>query len=115
VSELLDIRVIGAPEVAETAVARVSELLDLDRLHGPYPSRKSPGLARYYLTGRLHPAKPPALAGEVDRLKRQVTRLRAVLELLTACQHGQGLDCPACEPVPDLVHQALAGEAVRPA
>ena len=55
-SELLDVRVIGEPEVAETAVARVGELLDLDRLHGPYPSRKSPGLVRFYLTGRLDPA-----------------------------------------------------------
>ncbi len=87
-SELLDVRVIGAPEVADQAIARLRELLDLDRLHGPYPSRKTPGLARFYLTGRL---------------------------LLTACQHGQGLDCPDCEPVPDLVRQALGGEAVRPA
>src|SRR6266568_4887162 len=100
-SGLLDVRVIGAPEVAETAVARVGELLDLDRLHGPYPSRKTQGLARYYLTGRLRQAAPPALPGE--------------LELLTTCQHGHGLDCPRCEPVPDLVRQALAGEAVRPA
>ena len=114
-SELLDVRVIGAPEVAETAVARVGELLDLDRLHGPYPSRKTPGLVRFYLTGRLRRAALPALAGEVERLERQVARLRAALELLTACQHGQGPDCPRCEPVPDLVRQALTGEAVRPA
>jgi len=115
VSELLDVRVISAPEVAETAVARVGELLDLDRLHGPYPSRKTPGLVRFYLTGRLRQAAAPALAGEVDRLEREVARLRAALELLTACQHRQGLDCPDCEPVPDLVRQALQGEAVRPA
>jgi len=115
VSELLDVRVIGAPEVAETAVARVGELLDLDRLHGPYPSRKTQGLARYYLTGRLRQAAPPALPGELERLKREVAVLRAALELLTTCQHGHGLDCPRCEPVPDLVRQALAGEAVRPA
>ncbi len=114
-SELLDVRVISAPEVAETAVARVGELLDLDRLHGPYPSRKTPGLVRFYLTGRLRHAHMPALAGEVDRLEREVARLRAALELLTACQHRQGLDCPDCEPVPDLVRQALQGEAVRPA
>lgn len=114
-SELLDVRVIGASEVAEMAVARVSELLDLDHLHGPYPSRKTPGLARYYLTGRLRHAESPALAGQVERLKREASRLRAALELLTACQHGHGLDCPRCEPVPDLVRQALAGEAVRPA
>jgi hypothetical protein len=114
VSELLDVRLIGAPEVAETAVARVGELLDLDRLHGPYPSRKTPGLVRFYLTGRLRRTESPALAGEVDRLELQVARLRAALELLTACQHGQGLDCPHCEPVPDLVRQTLEGEAVRP-
>jgi hypothetical protein len=114
VSELLDVRLIGAPEVAEMAVARVGELLDLDRLHGPYPSRKSPGLVRFYLTGRLRHTATPAPAGEVDRLEREVARLRAALELLTACQHGQSLDCPACGPVPDLVRQALAGEAVRP-
>jgi hypothetical protein len=115
VSELLNVRLIGAPEVAETAVARVGELLDLDRLHGPYPSRKSPGLVRFYLTGRLHPTDTTAPAGEVKRLEREAARLRAALEELTACQHGQDLDCPDCEPVPDLVRQALAGEAVRPA
>ena len=115
-SELLDVRLIGAPEVAETAAARVGELLDLDRLHGPYPSRKSPGLVHFYLTGRLRPpTDPPALAGEVERLDREAGRLRAALELLTACEHGRGLDCPWCEPVPDLVCQALEGEAVRPA
>jgi hypothetical protein len=108
VSELLDVRVIGALEVADQAIARLRELLDLDRLHGPYPSRKTPGLARFYLTGRLRHADTPALAGEA-------ARLRAALELLTACQHGQGLDCPDCEPVPDLVRQALGGEPVRPA
>jgi hypothetical protein len=116
VSEVLGVRLIGTPEVAETAAARVGELLDLDRLHGPYPSRKSPGLVRFYLTGRLRsPADPSALVGEMELLDRQAGRLRAALELLTACEHGQGLDCPACEPVPDLVRQALEGEAVRPA
>ena len=114
-SELLDVRVIGAPKVAETAVARVGELLDLHRLHGPYPSRKSPGLVRFYLTGRLRPTATPARAGEAERLEREVVRLRAALELLTACEHGQGLNCPECEPVPDLVRQALTSEAVRPA
>jgi hypothetical protein len=115
VSELLDVRLIGAPEVAETTVARVGELLDLDRRHGPYPSRKSPGLVRFYLTGRLRHADTPTHVGEVERLELQVARLRAALELLTFCDHGQRLDCPDCEPVPDLVRQALAGEAVRPA
>jgi hypothetical protein len=114
-SELLDVRIIGGCEVAETAVARVGELLDLDRLHGPYPTPKSPGLVRFYLTGRLRTAPAPALAGEAERLEREVARLRAALELLTACQHGQGMDCTDCEPVPDVVRQALQGEAVRPA
>jgi hypothetical protein len=58
-SELLDVRVIGAPEVAGRAVARLAELLlDLDRESGPYPSRKTPGLVRCYLTGRLRPEHP---------------------------------------------------------
>jgi hypothetical protein len=55
VSELLEIRVIGAPEVAERAVSRLAESFDLDRQHGPRPSRKSPGLVLYYLAGRLRP------------------------------------------------------------
>ena len=55
-SELLDVRVIATPEAAEQAVARLAELLDLDRLNGPYPSRRTPGLVRYYLTGRLRTA-----------------------------------------------------------
>jgi hypothetical protein len=114
-SEPLDVRVIGTPEIAEKAIALTGELLNLDRLHGPYPSRKTLGLVRFYLTGRLRTAPAPALAGNVERLKCEASRLRAALELLTACQHGQGLDCPDCEPVPDLVRQALAGEAVRPA
>jgi hypothetical protein len=114
-SGLLDLRLIGAPEVAQTAVARVGELMDLDCLHGPYPSRKSPDLVRFYLTGRLLQDCPPALPPEVERLERQATQLRAALELLTACHHDQGLGCTDCESVPDLVRQALSGEAVRPA
>ncbi len=54
-SELLEIRVIGAAEVAEQAATRFAELLDVDRCTGPYPSRKTPGLVRYYLTGQLRP------------------------------------------------------------
>jgi hypothetical protein len=63
VSELLDVRVIGAPEVAAQAVARLAGLLELDRWRGPYPGRKTPGLVRCYLTGRLKPAD----AGELGR------------------------------------------------
>jgi hypothetical protein len=40
VSERLDVRVIGPPEVAAQAVARLGGLLVLDREHGPSPSRK---------------------------------------------------------------------------
>jgi hypothetical protein len=54
-SELLEIRVIGAPEVAEQAAARLGKVLELDRVSGPRLSRKSPGLVLYYLTGRLTP------------------------------------------------------------
>jgi hypothetical protein len=114
VSQLLDIRVIATPDRAAQAVARLGELLDPARQHGPFPSRKTPGLVRYYLTGRLRSAEPPALAGELEWLEGEVARLRAALELLTACQHGRGLDCPDCEPVPDLVRQALSGQAVSP-
>jgi hypothetical protein len=60
VSELLELRVIGAPEVASQAVTRLEDLLDLDRTSGPRPSRKSPGLVLYYLTGRLRPADSSA-------------------------------------------------------
>ena len=114
-SDLLNLRVIAEPQAAARAVDRLAEVLDLDRQDGPYPSRKTPGLVRFYLAGRLRHAATPALAGEVERLEREVARLRAALELLTACQHSQGLDCPACEPVLDQVRQALEGEAVRPA
>ncbi len=54
-SDLLDVRVIGEPEVAAQVVLRLGELFTLDRLHGPYPSRKAPELVRFYLAGRLRP------------------------------------------------------------
>jgi hypothetical protein len=59
-SELLDVRVIGTPEVAQQTVSRLAEVLDLDRQTGPHPSRKTPDLVRFYLTGRLKPAAEPA-------------------------------------------------------
>jgi hypothetical protein len=114
VSGLLDVRVIGAPDLAAQAVTRLDGLLDLDRQRGPYPSRTTPGLVRFYLTGRLRPAAPPPPGRELKRLEGQVARLRTALELLTTCDHGRGLDCPDCEPVPDLVRQALSGQAVSP-
>jgi hypothetical protein len=60
VSELLDVRVIAAAQVGEQAVTRLAEVLDLNRQGGPYPSRKTPELVRFYLTGRLRPAAPAA-------------------------------------------------------
>lgn len=62
-SGLLEIRVVGEPEVAAQALARLGELVTLDRLNGPYPSRKTPELVRFYLTGRLRPA---AAAADLD-------------------------------------------------
>jgi hypothetical protein len=114
VSDLLEVRVIGAPDLAEQAVARLGGLLDLDRQRGPYPSRTTPGLVRHYLAGRLRPAEPPPPGREVERLAGEAARLRAAVELLTACDHGRGLDCPDCEPVPDLARQALSSEAAGP-
>jgi hypothetical protein len=65
VSELLDVRVIGAPAVAEQAVTRLAELLDVDRCTGPYPSRKTPGLVLFYLSGRLRPVPAAPADSEV--------------------------------------------------
>jgi hypothetical protein len=73
VSELLEIRVIGEPEATVQAVARLRELLEVDRYHGPYPSRKTPELVRCYLTGRLRqvdtgePVRSPL--AEIEDLK----------------------------------------------
>jgi hypothetical protein len=55
VSELLDVRVIGAPRATTDAIGRLPELFEVDRQGGPYPSRKVPGLVLYYLTARLRP------------------------------------------------------------
>jgi hypothetical protein len=55
VSELLEVRVIGTPQTTTEAVFRLPELFEVDRKHGPYPSRKDPGRVRYYLTARLRP------------------------------------------------------------
>jgi hypothetical protein len=54
-SKLLELRIIGDLGGAEQAVTRLAEPFDLDRESGPSPSRKSPGLVLYYLTGRLRP------------------------------------------------------------
>jgi len=151
VSELLELRVVAAPEVAEHAVSRLAEVLDVHRTNGPRPSRTSPGLVLYYLSGRLPPTVPtggaggaptpardgrPAstsrgrgatatvdvraavelaelLIGELERLQHEAGGLRAALELLTCCDHGNGLGCPDCEPLPPLVRRALEGTAGR--
>jgi hypothetical protein len=69
----LDVRVIGAPEDAGQAVTRLAELLDVDRLSGPRPSRKAAGLVLYYLTGRLKAADASELGraplAEIEDLK----------------------------------------------
>jgi len=57
ITELVDVRLIGSPEAAGEAAARLGELFTLDRCSGPYPSRKDPGLVRFYLAGRLRPAR----------------------------------------------------------
>jgi hypothetical protein len=67
VSEPLDVRVIGAPEAAAQAVARLGGLLELDRQHGPHPSRTTPGLVRSYLTGRLRPSGATATPPQAPR------------------------------------------------
>jgi hypothetical protein len=73
VSELLNVRVIGVPATAEQAVTRLVKLLELDRVRGPYPSRKTPELVRFYLTGWLTPtdANEPGRAplAQIEDLK----------------------------------------------
>jgi hypothetical protein len=83
VSELLDVRVIGAAEVAERATDRLAALLDLDRRTGPYPSRKTPELVRFYLTGRLRP-KAPALGDPCERAEWLCAALERVRESIVA-------------------------------
>jgi hypothetical protein len=55
VSEPLDVRIIGAPRTTTRALGRLPALFEVDHQHGPYPSRKTPGRVRYYLTARLRP------------------------------------------------------------
>jgi hypothetical protein len=69
VSELLDVRVIGTPQTTTEAVSRLPELFEVDRQHGPYPSRKTPGQVRYYLTGRLRPPAATVPLAEIEDLK----------------------------------------------
>jgi hypothetical protein len=122
-SELLEVRIVAAPEVAARAISRLAAVVAVRHTRGPRPSRTSPGLVLYYLTGWLRPTGPagnargdlPGLLAEVARLQRQAAGLRAVLESLTACACGAdgSLDCPGCEPVPPLVHRALDGTGGR--
>ncbi len=62
-TDLVELRVIGTPDAAEQGAARLADLLDLDRTSGPHPSRKSPDLVLYYLTGRLRPTGTQAAPG----------------------------------------------------
>ncbi len=50
---------------------------------------------------------------QVERLQAEAAALREALAVATVCDHGHGLDCPDCEPVPPIVRQALAGTAGR--
>ncbi len=72
-SELLELRVVAAPEVAEHAVSRLAGVLDIHRTRGPRPSRTSPGLVLYYLTGRLKPTEARELGraplAEIEDMK----------------------------------------------
>ncbi len=54
-----------------------------------------------------------ALLGELERVQAEAAALREALHVLTVCDHGGGLDCPDCEPVPPVVRQALAGTSGR--
>src|SRR6266536_4499835 len=77
--DLVDVRVIGAPEAALLAAAALAALLQVDRSHGPYPSRKDPGLVRWYLTGRLDPAAGTAGCERAEWLGEALERLRGQL------------------------------------
>ncbi len=87
-SDLVNVRVIAEPPAAARAVDRLTEVLDLDRRDGPYPSRKTPSLVRYYLTGRPQPAPAAAPAGAGEWLCSALVEVRervaAVLEDETA-------------------------------
>ncbi len=87
-SDLLNVRLIAEPPAAAGAVDRLAEVLDLDRNDGPYPSRKTPELVRYYLTGRLQPAPAAKTVGGDGWLCSALVEIReriaAVLEDETA-------------------------------
>ncbi len=59
---MLHIRVLATSELAAEAVSRLAELVQVDRQHGPQPSRTDPQAVRYYLTGRLRPGRPAGQA-----------------------------------------------------
>jgi hypothetical protein len=92
VSELLEIRVIGAPKTAIQAVARLGELFTLDRLNGPYPSCKTPGLVRFYLAGRLRPAATVEPASTGDRGEWLCSALMHVREGIAAALGDETTD-----------------------
>jgi hypothetical protein len=84
VSELLDVRVIGTPQTTTQAVFRLPALFEVDHQHGPYPSRKTPGRVRYYLTARLRP-------GWIDQAPlAQIEDRKAARD-----PRGHAPDCPA--------------------
>jgi hypothetical protein len=87
-SDLLNVRVIAEPPAAALAIDRLAEVLDLGRRDGPYPSRRTPELVRYYLTGRLQPTIASATVGVDGWLCSALVavrkRIAAVLEDETA-------------------------------
>jgi hypothetical protein len=83
VSDLLNVRVIAEPPPAARAVDRLAEVFDLDRYDGPYPSRKTPELVRFYLAGRLRP-EAAARADAHDRGEWLCSALVQVHERIAA-------------------------------
>ncbi len=90
-SDLVDVRVIGEPEGAAQAVARLGELFTLDRLNGPYPSRKTPELVRFYLAGRQRP-EAAARADTGDRGEWLCSALVEVRERIAAVLEDETAD-----------------------
>jgi hypothetical protein len=87
---VVELRLIGAPKAAGEAAARLGELFALDRRSGPYPSRKTSGLVRFYLAGRLRPATAPApLAAGVRDLLAAVREALSIPYPATVGDHDR--------------------------
>jgi len=108
VSELLEIRVIGEPDAASQAAAQLGGLFTLDRLYGPYPSRKTPELVRFYLAGRLRP-ETAAPADTGDRGEWLWSALVQVREAIAAVLEDETADRQAALEQVDSSLAALIG------